>query len=399
MKKARVSVTKSASKKVEMEEEEAVVLAPVKTPKKTEAKTPKTAAKEVVVEEEKPVAVKTPKAAAKTPKAAAKEPVVEEEEPVVAAKTPKAAAKAAKTPKTAAAKEPVVETKEEEPVAAKKTEDKPSKKRTAAAAAAAAPAPIKSATNLSEKPTDAVVARAIEALIHHVKEHRKANEDTTATLPGVGKDECSVFLQIGIRSIPEASLKTFKGRPVPLPHSFRPERVADNVCLLVKDKAEARKLLGDDYSGKYGIKKIIDLSQLRSEYKTFQAKRQLSVEYDLFLADDRIVCMLPKTLGKGFYMGANKRPLPIRFAVAETHKTLKQKVDKALQCTYLYLSGASTVLKIGDVDMDEKLLRENALACIVGAVEHIPLKWKGVQALFIKSEKSASLPIYQALSE
>ncbi|KAH9255185.1 hypothetical protein BASA81_006625 [Batrachochytrium salamandrivorans] len=367
MKKARVSVTKSASKsaskpaKTVEVEEEAVVLAPSKTPKKTEAKTPS-------------------KSTAKTPK------------------TPKTAAKEAK--------EPVVEKEEEEqkPVATKtpkKTEEKPSKKRTAAAAVETpAPVVIKTPINLSEKPTDAVLARAVEALIHHVKEHRKANEGKTAApLPGVSKEECAVFLQIGIRSIPEASLKTFKGRPVRLPHSFRPARTAENVCMFVKDKAEARKLLGEDYSNKFGIKKIIDLSQLRTQYKTFQSKRQLAAEYDCFFADDRIVCMLPKTLGKGFYMGANKRPLPIRFAVVDTHKTLKKKVDTALQSTYLYLSGASTVLKIGDVDMDEKLLRENLSACIVGAVEHIPLKWKGVQALFIKSERSASLPIYQALSE
>jgi ribosome biogenesis protein UTP30 len=87
---------------------------------------------------------------------------------------------------------------------------------------------------------------------------------------------------------------------VVLPHNFRVAS-GDNVCLLVKDKAQARKELGEDYANQFGVKKIIDLAQLRSRYHAFQAKRELANEFDTFLADDRIVCMLPKTLGKAFY--------------------------------------------------------------------------------------------------
>ncbi len=49
------------------------------------------------------------------------------------------------------------------------------------------------------------------------------------------------------------------------------------------------------------IAEIIPLRQLKVEYKTFEAKAKLCNRFDKFLADDRIVRLLPKFLGKQFY--------------------------------------------------------------------------------------------------
>ena len=37
------------------------------------------------------------------------------------------------------------------------------------------------------------------------------------------------------------------------------------------------------------------------EYKQYEAKRQLCNKFDLFLADSRIIRLLPQFLGKSFY--------------------------------------------------------------------------------------------------
>jgi ribosome biogenesis protein UTP30 len=47
---------------------------------------------------------------------------------------------------------------------------------------------------------------------------------------------------------------------------------------------------------------VIGLSKLRANYKQYEAKRQLKDSYDLFLADVRILPMLPRLLGKKFFL-------------------------------------------------------------------------------------------------
>ena len=55
---------------------------------------------------------------------------------------------------------------------------------------------------------------------------------------------------------------------------------------------------------------VISLRELKVEYKQFEAKLQLCNKFDLFLADDRIIRLLPQFLGKSFYK-RKKIPLQI----------------------------------------------------------------------------------------
>ena len=45
------------------------------------------------------------------------------------------------------------------------------------------------------------------------------------------------------------------------------------------------------------VAKVIGLSKLRSKFESHKAKRNLCAQYDLFLADDRIIPSLPKLIG------------------------------------------------------------------------------------------------------
>lgn len=53
---------------------------------------------------------------------------------------------------------------------------------------------------------------------------------------------------------------------------------------------------------------IVPLKELKLEYQPFEAKRNLSNLSDVFLADARIIRLLPKLLGKNFY-GRNRYAL------------------------------------------------------------------------------------------
>jgi hypothetical protein len=231
------------------------------------------------------------------------------------------------------------------------------------------------------------VTRACQALLEHMRAHAARNVKNV--LP-MGDEDQDVVVTLGLSQFPEAALKTFKGHALTLPHTFR-DQVRD-VCLLVKDKEEAKKWVGDD---KKVVQKVIALQQLRTQYKTFESKRELAARFDAFLADDRIVCMLPKTLGKAFYAGP-KRPLPLRLARRDKPVSeLPQRIRQVLDSAFFYLSGTCCAIKIGSTKLSAAELADNVLAAVTQAVEFVPGKWAGLQSVHVKGAKSAALPVYE----
>ena len=95
-----------------------------------------------------------------------------------------------------------------------------------------------------------------------------------------------------------------------LPHSPLP--ASPDVCLLVKDLEKgtrpdheptllkAKELLADKDCSDL-VDQVISLRELKVEYKPYEAKTSLCHKFDRFLADERIVRLLPKFLGKPFY--------------------------------------------------------------------------------------------------
>ncbi len=46
---------------------------------------------------------------------------------------------------------------------------------------------------------------------------------------------------------------------------------------------------------------VIPICKLKTNYKSFEAKRRLCSNYDIFLADKRLYQVLPRLLGKKFF--------------------------------------------------------------------------------------------------
>ena len=125
------------------------------------------------------------------------------------------------------------------------------------------------------------VSKAVHALLAF---HEKtASNELVETTP-------NLWLVLTTKNLP----KKLHIDPVllPLTHSLHhPQRTT---CVFVKDPQRVYKDLLTGVT-------VLGVSKLRKRYKTYQQKRMLAKQFDLFLADERVVPMLPPLLGKAFF--------------------------------------------------------------------------------------------------
>ncbi|GAM85222.1 hypothetical protein ANO11243_032260 [Dothideomycetidae sp. 11243] len=230
--------------------------------------------------------------------------------------------------------------------------------------------------------------------------------------------------------VDKARLKPGK---IVLPHSLATIQAATEdspgtkICLITADPQRQYKDLishpNFPASTRACIGRVIGLSKLKSKYKSFEARRQLVGEYDIFLADDRTVTYLPKLLGKVFYQGGAKRPIPVNLQgkkdandeKGEKRKPLSQggtkatrdavkpeaiarEIERALSSALVHLSpGTNTSVKVGTTKMSSDDVRANIEAVVAGLVEkYIPQGWRNIKGLHVKGPRTASLPIWLA---
>lgn len=159
------------------------------------------------------------------------------------------------------------------------------------------------------------------------------------------------------------------------------------------------------------IGRIIGLDKLKKKYKTFETRRQLLAEYDIFLADDRIVTELPRVLGKVFESKKHKRPIPITLApqlpkdkdgkrkrVLRKPQEIAKEIESALSSTYLHLNpSATTSIRIGKLSQTPGQLKENVEAVVSAlTTKFVSQGWKNIRALYIKGPTTVALPIWLA---
>jgi ribosome biogenesis protein UTP30 len=111
--------------------------------------------------------------------------------------------------------------------------------------------------------------------------------------------------------------------------------------LFVKDPQRDFKRLLEE-KGVKAVNKVIGVSKLRAKYKPYEAKRQLCASYGMFLADARVVTVLPKLLGKTFFL-KKKQPIPVDM----TKSDLKKEIARAIGSTYMHTtSGTCTYVSL-----------------------------------------------------
>lgn len=164
-----------------------------------------------------------------------------------------------------------------------------------------------------------------------------------------------------------------------------------NVCLITKDphREYKEKVTG---LGIKSISKVIGVSKLRTDYKPFEVRRQLCNSFDVFLADERVLPLLPKLLGKTFF---DKKKLPIPVDLSVKSEALKAELTRAIEATSLNLSsGPCTSVKIGVSSQSSADLKENISSVLTKVVATVPGGWKNIRTIHLKTATSLSLPLY-----
>lgn len=212
---------------------------------------------------------------------------------------------------------------------------------------------------------------------------------------------------------------------ISIPHSLNTSPSL-SICLITADPQRSVKDIVADPSFPTSlssrINKIIGYSKLKARYKSFESRRQLLAEHDVFLADDRIIMRLVSTLGKTFYK-SSKRPIPVRIEAIEkvdgkrVKKDPKKKppkeerqaafasplvvakeIEKALNCAPVQLAPATTsAVRVGTSNFTPQQLAENVEAVVKGLTDKfISRGWRNVKAIHIKGPNTMAMPIWLA---
>lgn len=219
---------------------------------------------------------------------------------------------------------------------------------------------------------------AASALLAHLKAQGKTSKMIL--------DDESIWMQVTLKTPPT---KPLKAKKVPLPY---PCIDGAEVCLITKEpgkdvKAKLQK------AGIANITKVISLTKLRKEHKTFKLKQDLCDQFDSFLVDDRVYNLVLKTLGKIFNKAA-KEPLPICL----TYPNLKAEVQKSLLCSVLKVAlGHTSVVRVGHSGLSAEQLAANMCHAAKVVSDKVPGGKGNVRGLYIKSALSVALPIYSDL--
>ncbi|KAL5117808.1 proteasome-interacting protein cic1 [Pleosporales sp. CAS-2024a] len=265
------------------------------------------------------------------------------------------------------------------------------------------------------------VERAAKALVSHMKKHAEQREEKNA-VKNLADDEDEakdndqpIFLSIATKKHIN-NTTSLKPTKIALPHPIIPDDV--RVCIFTKDPQRAYKdvVASDAFPAtlRQKLVRVLGVEKLKKRYKSFEQKRALLAEFDVFMVDDRVIKIVAEFLGKVFYQSKAKRPIPIRLTsgalidktakknskeaqdVVGTPQGVAKEVETALKSTYLSMSpSANTSVKVGTLSMTAQQLTENTSAVVAAIIpKHIEQGWRNVRSLHIKGPATKALPIW-----
>jgi len=236
-----------------------------------------------------------------------------------------------------------------------------------------------------------VQRKAAEALLKWLGGEKEKRKNLLA-----GDEGELLYLVVSLKKPP--NFKKDKPQKLQVPHPVHQYDGAE-ICLIVKDhKGEGHKQAKEKvakFEKNAGVTKVLGVSKLKTKYESHEAKRQLCDSYDLFLADDRVIRVLPSLLGKSFFK-KKKQPIPVRLAAGKWDKAIK----KACQGTYVFWSGGNCLnIKIARSSHTAEEVAENITTGVENLAKILPGKMNDIQSLYLKSVESVSLPLYSVAPE
>lgn len=171
-------------------------------------------------------------------------------------------------------------------------------------------------------------------------------------------------------------------------------------------------------------KNVIGFNSIKKNYgKSFERRRQLANDYQVFLADDRIVTGLSKVLGDDFYEATKTRPIPINLQGAKendkddkgnkrqkladggpklvrsdiTPESAAKTIARAIGATTFPVNaGSNASVVVGNSAMTPEQLAANIEFVVKEVTDRFVTKgWKGLKSLDVKGTHTAALPIWK----
>ncbi|XP_064594728.1 ribosomal L1 domain-containing protein 1-like [Liolophura sinensis] len=207
-----------------------------------------------------------------------------------------------------------------------------------------------------------------------------------------------ILLQFTFKKVPQLKNKTIK---LNLPNGVATD--SQFVSLFVKDLDRKSREHEDtvfhykELLSRHNIQEIseiIPLKALKTMYKPYEAKRNLSNSFNLHLTDERIAHLLPSLLGKHFY-GRKRHPVQVNLTV----KDLKKEINRALNNSRCVISGrgSSCTAYVAHSKQTVVQITENVMSAAQQIAQSIPGGAANIRSFHIKTEKSVSLPVYASL--
>ncbi|TFK20411.1 ribosomal protein L1, partial [Coprinopsis marcescibilis] len=223
---------------------------------------------------------------------------------------------------------------------------------------------------------------AIDAL--HSYESKKQEKLEESEL--ISGKEPNIWLNITVKKIPAGH--RMKPVKIPIVYPLVDPRTTP-ICLITKDPQREYKDLLETQNIKF-ISRVVGIEKLKGKFKPYEARRALLKENGMFLADERVVTLLPKLLGKKWFE-AKKQPIP----VCLKRKDLKAELERAISSTYMNQNqGTCTSVKIATLSQKPAQVLANLQKALPTIIANIKDGWENIQSLHIKTNSSVSLPIW-----
>lgn len=157
-----------------------------------------------------------------------------------------------------------------------------------------------------------ILARDVTGIADSVEFYQKAIVEATTD-----KEEALTLLQAEREKHPLAENEDSK-KPKKKGKKNSTQKAAKDKSIPLEELANVR------------VDRVVTFTQLRNEYKPFQARRQLISEHDIFFVDSALAeaeegLLLPKILGKTFYNAAKTVPQPIQLTWSSNNDASKEK--------------------------------------------------------------------------
>ncbi|CAD7700045.1 unnamed protein product [Ostreobium quekettii] len=166
-----------------------------------------------------------------------------------------------------------------------------------------------------------------------------------------------------------------------------------DVCLIVKDKDDKERKAFKELLVPGSVAKVLGAKKMLKKYESYEARRQLVKRYDLFLMDKRMVTVTTDYIGKEF---TRRKKCPAFVDIAK--KNPVNSIQRMRQSTFMYQwGGSSRSARVAWSSFSPSQIVDNIFMALYDFVRHLQGGWEDILSVFLKTQDSTSLPIYQSM--